>query len=101
MITSAIEAHEERDVAIIDIPGAFLHALTDEESYMILCGPLAELMAMIEPSLYCQYITHNSKDQALFYMKTNKALYGLIKSALQFHKKFCTDIEAYVFKVTP
>ena len=31
----------------------------------------------------------------------NKALYGLIKSALQFHKKFCTDIEAYVFKVTP
>ena len=30
MITSAMEAHEERDVSIIDIPGAFLHALTDE-----------------------------------------------------------------------
>ena len=36
-----MEAHEERDVAIIDIPGAFLHALTDEEIYMILRGPLA------------------------------------------------------------
>ena len=30
MITSVIEAHEERNVAIIDIPGAFLHALTEE-----------------------------------------------------------------------
>ena len=31
MITSAIEDNEERNVAIIDIPGAFLHAFTDEE----------------------------------------------------------------------
>ena len=38
MITSATEAHEERDVAIIDISGIFVHALTDEEIYMILCG---------------------------------------------------------------
>ena len=30
MITSATEAHEELNVAIIDIPGAFFHAFTDE-----------------------------------------------------------------------
>ena len=40
MITSAIEAHEERDVEIIDIPGAFLHVLTDEDIYMLLRGTL-------------------------------------------------------------
>ena len=51
MITSAIESHKERDVAIIDIPGAFLHALTDEEIYMLLHGPLAELMVMVDPYL--------------------------------------------------
>ena len=31
----------------------------------------------------------------------NKALYGLIKSALQFYKNFRSDIEAYGFKVNP
>ena len=31
MITSAIKSHAKRNVVIIDIPGAFLHALTDEE----------------------------------------------------------------------
>ena len=34
-------------------------------------------------------------------MKTNKALYSLLKSALQFHKKLRFDIEEYGFKVNP
>ena len=34
-------------------------------------------------------------------MKTNKALYGLLKNALQFYKKFRSDIEAYGFTVNP
>ena len=61
MITSAIESHKERVVAIIDIPGTFLYALNDEEIYIILHSTLAELMVMVEPSLYCQYITYDSK----------------------------------------
>ena len=57
MITSTIEAHEERDVAIIDIPGAFLYAHTDELIYMLLRCPLAELMVMVDPVLYKDFIT--------------------------------------------
>ena len=52
MITSAIEAHEERDVAVIDLPGAYLHAMSDEEVLMLLKGPLAELMVKVDPSIY-------------------------------------------------
>ena len=58
-------------------------------------------MVMVYPSLYRQYITYDSKCQALIYVNMNKALYGLLKSALQFYKKFCSDIEAYGFKVNP
>ena len=101
MITSTIVAQKERDVTIIDIPSAFLHALTDEEIYMLLRGPIAELMVMVDPSWYYQYITYNSKGQALLYVITNKTLYGLLKSTLQFYKKFRSDIEAYGFKVNP
>ena len=54
---------------------------------------------MVDPSLHHQYITYYSKCQALLYVKTNKALYGLLKSALQFYKKFLSDIEAYGLKV--
>ena len=35
------------------------------------------------------------------YVRINKALYGMIKSALQFYLKFRSDVEAYGFKVNP
>ena len=101
MITSATEAHEERDVAIIDIPGEFLHAHTDELIYMLLRGPLAELMVVVGPVLYKDFITYDLKGQALMYVRMNKVLYGMLKSALQFYLKFRSDIEAYGFKVNP
>ena len=49
MITGAIEAHEGQDIATFDIPGAYLHALSDEQTIMLLKGPLAELMVMVDP----------------------------------------------------
>ena len=42
-ITSVIDAHEGRDVACFDIPGAFLHADSDEDITMILKGWLGEI----------------------------------------------------------
>ena len=101
MITFAIESHEERDVAFIDIPGAFLHAHTEELIYMLLRGPLAELMVMVDLVLYKDFITYDSKCQALMYVKTNKALCGMLKSAFQFYLNFRSDIKAYGSKVNP
>ena len=37
-ITGAINAHENRDVATMDLPGAFLNTLTDELVFMRLKG---------------------------------------------------------------
>jgi hypothetical protein len=42
-ITSVIDAHEGRDVACFDIPGAFLHADSDKDITMILKGRLGEI----------------------------------------------------------
>ena len=101
--TCAIKAHKKLNVACIDIPGAYLHALTDEEVTMLLKGPLAELMVMVDPKIYRKHDTHSSKGGALLYVKMNKApyAYGLLKSALLFYKKLVTDLETYGFKVNP
>ena len=56
LITDAIDVHEVKDVAIIDIPGAFLQAKNDEFVVMLLQGKLAEMMVKIDPSLYRKYI---------------------------------------------
>ena len=60
-ITVAIYAHEDRDTMVLDIPGAFLHALTKDEVIMLLRGPLAETMVLIDPERYRPYVTYDKK----------------------------------------
>jgi hypothetical protein len=86
IITAVIDAHEQCNIATIDIPGAFLHAYNDKEMFMLLKGRLAELMVQVDPQLYRKFVIHNKNNQALLYVKLSKAIYGLLKSALLFYR---------------
>ena len=100
-ITAVIDAHEGRDVACFDIPGAFLHAESDEDITMVLKGRLAELMVQVAPNLYRKYITVDRKGTTILYVKMQKALYGLLRSALLFYKKLVADLESDGFVLNP
>ena len=52
VITAAIDAHEDRDVMIFNILGKFSHALTKDKVVMLVRGPLAETMVLIDPERY-------------------------------------------------
>ena len=64
-IQSTIFAHEHRDVATCDIPGAFLQADNPDFVLMRLDGILAELLVKVAPSLYRQFITTNAKGKPI------------------------------------
>ena len=61
IITSVMDAHEGRDVATADMPGAYLHKDNNQDTVMLLRGRLAELMVQVEPKLYRKYITTSAK----------------------------------------
>jgi hypothetical protein len=100
-ITAVIDAHEECDVACFDIPSAFLHADSDEDITMILKGRLAELMVKVAPNLYRKYISVVAKGSAILYIEMQKAIYGLLRSALLIYKKLVSNLESTGFKVNP
>jgi hypothetical protein len=58
-IQSTIFAHKQRDVALYNIPGAFLQTNNLNFVLMHLGGILAELMVKVAPKLYCKYVTNN------------------------------------------
>ena len=64
---------------------------------MLFRDKLAELMVMVNPNLYRKYVTYNSKGNSMLYVETNKALYGLLQSALLFCKKLRKYLEANGF----
>jgi hypothetical protein len=101
LITSTIEAYEGREVAVVDIPGAYLSADMDEEVIMLLRGRLAGLMVKTAPNIYRKYITVDAKNQPVLYVKLQKALYGCLWSALLFYLKFVGYIESQGFTLNP
>jgi hypothetical protein len=100
-IQSTIFAHESRDVATCDIPGAFLHADNPDYVLMRLDGILAEMMVKIAPSIYRKFVTTNSKGKTVLYVQLEKAVYGMMKSALLFYRKLVADLTSIGFVINP
>ena len=100
-IQSTIFAHEGRDIATCDIPGAFLQADNPDYVLMRLDGILAELMVQVAPSLYRKYVTTNTKGKAVLYVQLEKAVYGMMKSALLFYRKLVADLTSLGYTINP
>ncbi len=97
----AIDGHEGRDVAIMDIPGTYLHAINDKFIIIHLKGKIAEMICRVNPQLYRKYVTVTAKGEPTLYIKLNKALYGLLRSALLWYKKMRDKLEKMGFATNP
>ena len=101
LLTAVIEAKEGRDVAVLDIPNAFVQTdMEGEQVLMKMKGDLAELMVTTAPQLYRKYLI-TEKGQPVLYVKLLKALYGCLKSALLFYKKLVKDLINEGFEINP
>ncbi len=82
---------------------SFLHDDLDEDITMVLKmvlkGRLAELMVQVAPNLYRKYISMDRMGMAILYMKMQKAMYGLLRSALLFYRKLVEDLESNGIKL--
>ena len=95
MLTSVIDAQEGYNVAIADIPNAFIQThLTqdDDKVVMQLHGPLVILLVDLAPEVYGLYLKINKNRLPVFYIHVLNALYGLIKVALLYYQHFVATI---------
>ena len=95
LLTYTIDAAEERDVAVINIPNAFIQTRihNDEDKVVLrLRGKLADLLIKTAPYIYRKYIKMNRKGETVLYMRALNASYGIIKAALLFYQKFVGDL---------
>jgi hypothetical protein len=100
MLTSVIDAKEGRDVATVDIPGAFMQVDQEDLVHMKMEGKMAELLVKLDPKLYRKYV-QIEKGKKVLYVQLKKALYGTLKAALLFWKKLTEKIEEWGFVINP
>jgi hypothetical protein len=101
--TGVIEAKQRRDVMTLDIPNAFVQtsiSLDGDKIIMKIRGQLVDILLVICPGVYDQYVLHEGKHKIL-YVRMLKALYGMLISSILYYKKFRKDIESIGFEVNP
>jgi hypothetical protein len=100
MISCTIEAHEQRDVAPGDIPGAFMQTDMEDTVHMVLEGEMTELLVKIDLKLYRKYLLAE-KGKSVIYVKLKKALYGTLQNRLLFWKKLSKKLVEWRFEINP
>jgi hypothetical protein len=60
LLTCVVDANKNRDVAIVDIPNAFVQTIVEyQKNKALICirGPLVDILVSIAPKVYGPYIT--------------------------------------------
>ena len=99
LCTLLIDAFEERDVAIFDVPGAYLHAKMpkDKQILMKLRNTFVDIMCNVNPE-YKKYVRFENGKKVL-YVQVMQASYGCIQSALLWYDLFSSTLEKEVSKL--
>jgi hypothetical protein len=99
-LSCVIDAMEGRDVATVDIPGAFMQADIDEVVHIKFEGEMAEMLVKMDPKLYRKYVK-DENGKTVMYVELLKALYGTMRAALLFWKLLSNKLVSWGFEINP
>jgi hypothetical protein len=96
-----INAYEERDTAIFDVPGAYLHAKIPDDKFAILKieGEFVDIMCEVNPEYKDDVRFENGKK--VLYVQILRALYGMIESALLWYTLYTEVLHKEGFEINP
>ena len=100
LLSCNISAQEERDVATMDIPGAFMQTDINDTVYVRRSGPLANLPTKIDKKNYEKFVVEEG-GKPVIYVRLKKALYGTLNASLILRKDLMADLKGWGFAINP
>jgi hypothetical protein len=101
MRTCVINAQEDRDVAVVDIPNAFVQTVVRKEDaeyrVTVIRGPLVDVLVLITPDVYGPYVSITKTGQKVLIVECLNAVYGMMVAALLYYKKFVKSLVYHSF----
>ena len=104
LLSCIIDAEEGRDVAVIDIPNAFIQTRIEDEkdmTFIKLRGVLVDILTDIAPDVYKPYVTKDKKGVKQVIVQCQNALYGTMVASLLYYRKFVKSLTDIGFVINP
>ena len=95
---------EGRDVAVIDIPNAFIQTRVEKEKDMAtikLRGVIVDILCQIAPEVYKPYVTKDKKGNKCLIVQCLNAIYGTMVASLLYYRKFTKSLRSQEFEINP
>jgi hypothetical protein len=104
LLSCIIDAEEERDVAVVDIPNAFAQTRVENEKDMTLIkirGILLDILVEISPDVYKSYASKDKKGSKQLLVQYQNALYDTMAASLLYYRKFVKILTDIYFVINP
>ena len=85
LLTSIVDAYEHRDIAVIDIPNAFIQTWVDNPKDHIIIrmrGVVVDRLVKAAPEVYGQFVTNDKKGDKVLLVECWNAIYGTMIAGL-------------------
>jgi hypothetical protein len=100
-LTAVVDALEGRDVATVDVAGAFMQVDMDGEIVHVrFTGTMVEKLLEIDPEMYQPYVVYEGKEKVM-YVELLKALYGTLRASRMFWEKLKGKLLEWGFVPNP
>jgi hypothetical protein len=107
LLSCIIDAEEHRDVAVLDVPNAFVQTRVENEKDMVFIkirGILVDILVEIAPEAYKSYVSQDNKGNKKLLVQFQNTLYGTMVASLLYYRKFVkslTDIDLIINPYDP
>ena len=104
LLTSIIDAKEHRDVAIIDIPNAFIQTVIEDNKdrgIMRIRGHMVDVLVKVAPTVYGPYVSTDKLGRKQLLVECLNAIYGTIVASLLYYRKFTRSLKNQGYIMNP
>jgi hypothetical protein len=102
LLTLIVDAHEGRDVAVIDILNVFIQTRVDDAKDRVIIhitGVIVDWLVKVAPKVYALYVAMNSKGINSLLVECYNAIYGTMVAGLLYYRKFSSSLKNRGFTV--
>ena len=104
LLTWIVDAEEGRDVAVVDIPNAFIQTKIEDEADMAIIklrGILVDMLLDIAPKVYQPFFITDKSGTKQLIVQCKNAIYGTMVASLLYYRKFSKSLIDYGFEFNP
>jgi len=104
LLTSVVDASKERDVAIIDVPDAFIQTRVNKEKnrvHISIAGKVVEWLVETAPEVYAYYVYYDKRGTSTMIVECFNAIYGTMVAGLLYYRKFTGSLKKHGYTMNP